>query len=442
MTPFRDLARAGLWLGLYVLLALYPLLWLAAVPAPYGGDFRQELASALGFLALSSMAMQFVLTARFHWLAPPFGTDMVYAFHRHLTAVAVALALAHPLVLFRGDLGVLGGFLLPWRWPWGVAAGAISLYALALLAATSYGRRRLRLPYEPWRKLHGLAAAAAVVLGLWHAVDAGRLLAGPVTRTMWIIWTLGWVALLLRVRVAKPAALLGRPYTVVEVRREPGDAVTLVLDPDGHQGFRFRAGQFAWVTLGGSPFAAAEHPFSFSGSSQRAPRVEFTVKALGDFTRRAQETRPGARAYVDGPFGSMSLDAFPDADGFVFVAGGVGIAPCISMLRTLADRGDRRSHVLVYGTSALDRTAFREDLAGLSKQLSLSVIHVLERPPEGWTGERGLVSEGIIARHLPREGRHECFVCGPPAMMDVAERALARLGVPVGNIHSERFDLV
>src|SRR5574342_924481 len=91
VTPFRDLARAGLWLGLYVLLALYPLLWLAAAPAPYGGDFRQELASALGFLALSSMAMQFVLTARFHWLAPPFGTDMVYAFHRHLTAVALAL---------------------------------------------------------------------------------------------------------------------------------------------------------------------------------------------------------------------------------------------------------------------------------------------------------------------------------------------------------------
>lgn len=386
--------------------------------------------------------MQFVLTARFQWLAPPFGTDMVYAFHRHLTAVALAFALAHPLVLLGGDPRALGGFLLPWRDPPGIAAGAVSLYALAFLALTSYGRRRIRLPYEPWRWLHGLAAVAAVLLGLWHALDAGRLLAGQVTRTLWIAWTLGWVALLVRVRVAKPLALRGRPYTVVEVRRERGDAVTLVLDPEGHGGFRFRAGQFAWVTLGASPFAAVEHPFSFSGSSQRAPRVEVTVKALGDFTRRAQDTRPGTRAYVDGPFGSMSLDTFPDADGFVFVAGGVGIAPCLSMLRTLADRGDRRGHLLVYGTSALERTAFRDELGALSRQLALEVVHVLERPPDPWAGERGLLSEEIIARHLPRGGRRECFVCGPPAMMDVVERALARLGIPAANIHSERFNLV
>ena len=72
----RDVTHAGLWLALYVLLALYPLLWLAAVPAHGGGTFRGGLAAALGFLALSTMAMQFVLTARFQWFEPPFGTDL------------------------------------------------------------------------------------------------------------------------------------------------------------------------------------------------------------------------------------------------------------------------------------------------------------------------------------------------------------------------------
>jgi ferredoxin-NADP reductase len=53
-----------------------------------------------------------------------------------------------------------------------------------------------------------------------------------------------------------------------------------------------------------------------------------------------------------------------------------------------------------------------------------------------------VIDEPLLRRHLPKDGRRGCFVCGPPAMMDAAERALARLGVPFEDIHSERFDLV
>jgi predicted ferric reductase len=218
--------------------------------------------------------------------------------------------------------------------------------------------------------------------------------------------------------------------------------VTLGLEPQGHPGFRFRAGQFGWLTLGASPFAGAEHPFSFSSSSQAASRIEISIKAAGDFTRRVQSTQVGAVAYLDGPYGSMSIDAFPDADGYVFIAGGIGVAPCMAMLRTLADRGDRRPHLLIYGTNDLERTPFRDDLAALQQRLQLTVVHVLETPPEGWTGERGYVTESLLDRWLPRGGRHGHFVCGPAPMMDAVEAALARLGVPLADLHSERFDLV
>jgi predicted ferric reductase len=356
----RDFTRAGLWLALYVLLALYPILWLAAVPVPGTPSFRQELASALGFLALSMMAMQFLLTARFQWLAPPFGTDLVYAFHRHVTAAMLLFALLHPIVLLGPDPTVLGPALLAWTWPFSIGAGVLSLYALVLVAVTSWARHRLRLPYDGWRKLHGVAALAAVLLALWHALSAERLLAAPIVRWLWLAWTLAWAGLLVRVRLAKPLALLRRPWRVREARRERGDAVTLVLEPDGHEGFRFRAGQFAWLTLGASPFAAAEHPFSISSSAQRAPLVELTIKAAGDWTRAVVDrAKAGDRAYVDGPFGTMSIDAFTDAAGWFFVAGGVGVAPCLSMLRTLADRGDRRPATLVYATVDWDGATFR-----------------------------------------------------------------------------------
>jgi len=440
-TP-RDLTRAALWMGLYALLALFPLLLLLAAPARWSGGFAEELASALGFLAISLMAMQFLLTARFQWLAPPFGTDLVYAFHRHVTWVALAFALAHPVLLFGSSLRDALHYLVPWAAPWEIAAGSWATWALLLLAATSFLRRRLRLAYEPWRWLHGALAAVVVLLALWHATQAGRLLSSPVVRWLWLAWTLGWVALLLRVRVFKPLSLRRFPWKVSEVRPERGDAVTLVLEPEGHGGFRFRPGQFGWLTLGSSPFAGAEHPFSFSSSSQAAPRIELTVKALGDHTRGLQRAQAGARAWLDGPYGSMSIDTFPDADGYVFVAGGVGAAPCLSMLRTLADRGDRRHHLMVLATSEWDRTPFRAPLAALQGQLDLTVVHVLERPPEGWTGERGRVDAALLDRWLPRAaGRYGHFVCGPAPMMDAVEAALVRLGVPLSDLHAERFDL-
>lgn len=439
-TP-RDLTRAALWMGLYALLALFPLLLLLAAPARWSGGFAEELASALGFLALSIMAMQFVLTARFQWIAPPFGTDLVYAFHRHVTVVALAFAALHPVLLFGSTLRDALHYFWPWAAPWEIAAGVWSTYALLALSLTSWLRRRLRLPYRGWRWLHGALAVVVVAAGVWHALQAGRLLSRPVVRWLWLAWTMGWVALILRVRLLKPLALRHHPWRVAEVRPERGDAVTLVLEPEGHPGFRFRPGQFGWLTLGASPFAGAEHPISFSSSAQAAPRVELTIKAVGDFTRRAQQARAGERAWLDGPYGSMSVDAHPDADGYVFVAGGVGAAPCVSMLRTLADRGDRRHHLIILATSEWDRTPFREALAALQGRLDLTVVHVLERPPEGWTGERGLVTEALLDRWLPRSGRYGHFVCGPGPMMDQVEPALARLGVPISDLHAERFDL-
>ncbi len=429
----RGLARCGLWIGLYVLVVLFPVPWVvfgdASTPA-----FPDALGAVLGYLGLSMLAVQFALTARFRVLAPPCGTDVLYAFHRGAGVVALLFLLAHPILMLPAS--ELPAWLAPLGAHW---AGAVSLYLLVLLAALGAGRRLLRIPYVPWRVLHAVLAVAVVVIALVHTLPSAFLSRDPVTRAGLWVWVLAWVLLLGWVRLVKPMLLLRRPYRVIGVRPEHGGAVTLVLDPEKLDGLRFRAGQFAWLTLDGSPFRACERPFFFSGSSMRAPRLELTVKAVGPFTRRAQQVKPGTLAWVDGPFGHTSIDSFPDADRYVHVAGDVGIAFCISMLRTLADRGDRRPHTLVYGSADWDSAAFREELAELASRIDLKVVHVLEKPPLGWLGETGVIGPELLERHLPRSGRRVCFVCGPDAMMDAAEAALAALGVPVEDIHAERL---
>jgi 3-phenylpropionate/trans-cinnamate dioxygenase ferredoxin reductase subunit len=168
-----------------------------------------------------------------------------------------------------------------------------------------------------------------------------------------------------------------------------------------------------------------------------------TIKELGDFTAKIGNVTPGQVVYLDGPYGAFTIDRYQQAPGYVFIAGGIGITPVMSMLRTLADRGDPRPLLLIYANKTWEDVTFREEIEELKKRLNLRLIHVLGDPPEDWEGEKGMVTRELLSRHLPKLPElQEYFVCGPPPMMDAVETSLYRLKIPIGNVHSERFNLV
>ena len=433
--------RGAWWLAVYLGLVLGPLFAMLVAPTPPGLGFGWEFAIAIGFAATTMMGVQFVLTARFRRATAPYGIDIVYYFHRYLAVVTVGVILAHPVVLWVVEPALLG-MLDPGHAPWYQTAGIASVVAVALLVLISLGRKRLGISYEVWRWSHGLLAVAGIGLAVAHIYGVGYYVAVPWKRSMWMVIGASWVGVLGYVRVVKPWRLLRRPYRVAEVRPERGDAWTLVVEPVGHSGLRFQAGQFAWVTIGRSPFAMSEHPFSFSSSPDRRDGLAFTIKELGDFTRTIGRVPQEERVYLDGPHGAFTVDRHP-APGYGFIAGGIGIAPIMSMLRALADRADPRPLILIYAYRRWERLTFREAIEELQSRLTLTVIPVLLEPPEGWRGERGLVDEALLDRHLPTQRtRLEYFVCGPVPMIEVVERALYQLEIPQGHVHSELFDLV
>jgi 3-phenylpropionate/trans-cinnamate dioxygenase ferredoxin reductase subunit len=250
------------------------------------------------------------------------------------------------------------------------------------------------------------------------------------------------IAIVAYVRVLKPVLLLGHPWEVEEVIPETPDAWTLRLRARGHDGLGFEPGQFAWLSLGVVPWKAKEHPFSFSGSASARDVLEFTIKGLGNFTRTVGATPVGTVAYVDGPHGSFSPDRHPGATGFILVAGGVGAAPMMSILRTLADRGDPRPIWLVCGHRSESSILFRDELEKLTDRLRLTVIHVLREPPPEWTGESGVPTPALMARVAGEApaGTH-CFLCGPVPLTDMAQRELRRAGIPLRRIHAELFSM-
>lgn len=434
--------QGALWLGLYVLLSVFPLgLVLATAPAELPGrSFWTELSVGLGFVGLAMMTLQFALTARFKTLKSPYGSDVVYAFHRVVSLVAVGFVLLHPLILFVERWEAMKS--RPFTHPWPFWLGTASVVCLLGLVVVSLWRRPLGIHYDGWRRWHALLASGAVGLGVLHGLWVGHYLSTPANKWLWLGYTLAFVGLIVYVRLVKPLRQLVRPYTVTAVLPQRGDAWTLQLKPEGHGGFGFSPGQFAWITVNDSPFSDREHPFSFSGSSEKAPELEFTIKNLGDFTARVKDIPVGQRVYVDGPFGALSADRHPDAGGFVFIAGGIGITPMVSHLRSMADRGENRPLVLLYGSRDEESITFREELGSLERRLpNLKVVHVLTKPSPAWTGERGFIDREKLERFSPAGVRVEYFICGPDPMMDAVERALRDMGVPAGDYHSERFNL-
>ncbi len=436
-----NFPRGVFWSVFYLALVTAPLFALLLGPMPEGSGFWTDLSLALGYAGMAMMAVMFMLTARFHQATAPFGIDLIYYFHRLTALAAFLFVLAHPVILVAEEPALLS-FLRPGFIPWHLGSGVCSFLLLAALMATSLWRKSLGIHYDGWRLGHMMLAVAAMVLAAAHIAGTGHFSAVPWKRGLWVVIALSCVIVILYVRVVRPLQMIRRPYRVKHVIAEAGSAWTLVLLPEGHGGFRFLPGQFAWLTLWSSPFAMKEHPFSISSSAQTTGELHFTIKELGDFTRRVKTVTPGTVAYLDGPYGSFSVDRLPAA-GYVFVAGGVGIAPIMSMLRTLDQRNDSRPLMLFYAYHTLERMTFREELESLSDRINLHIVWVLSEPPADWQGERGFLREEIFARHLPaNKGTREYFVCGPTPMIEVVEWALSRQGIPLARIHSELFDLV
>jgi predicted ferric reductase len=438
MTP---VLRGAVWLAVYLLFVLAPLFALLAGALPPARDVWTEFSAAIGYAGLAMMGLQFGLTARFRFVTAPWGEDVIYHFHRQISLIAVGLVVAHPLILFAARpelIALLNSFQAPWR----ARFAALSVYALIALIVMALWRVKLRLSYEAWHLSHIALAVVAVVAGLLHMVGWSFYLGDPWKRALWIVLPCFWIALLLYVRIARPLFMLRRPYRIAEVRRERGDTSTLVMRPDGHPGFRFTPGQFGWLTVWGSPFRITGHPFSFSSSAEAADgRVEMSIRNLGDFTSGIHDVPVGQRVYLDGPYGAFTIGN--PADMHVLIAGGVGITPMMSMIRTLADRGDKRPVILLYGSKDWDAITFREELEAVQARLNLTVVHVLAQPPADWTGERGFITAEVFQRHLPPPyADHEYFICGPNPMMDAIEAALGSLGVPLSKYHSERYSFV
>ena len=201
------------------------------------------------------------------------------------------------------------------------------------------------------------------------------------------------------------------------------------------------AGQYMDITIPGSEesrsFSMATTPDEGDG------RLEFVIKVYPDgrfSTFLDTELSVGDRLDLNGPFGVFTLRDGRDSD-LVFVGGGAGMAPILSVLRSLAERGSTRKATYYYGARRLRDLCFEKELHALEDQLpNFRFVPALSDPDpaDEWTGEVGLITD-VMSKHETNLANSDAYVCGPPPMVEAAMGALTALGADEKHIYYDKF---
>lgn len=427
----------------YILLTLAPLAlaWAQGKPPR---PFMDELSSGLALAAFAILLMEFLLSGRFRSISERIGMDVTMRFHQLLARVAAAFILLHPFLYstpiglarpddatHRGHLGLTGA---------AAYSGVLGWLLLLLLVITAMRRTQIGHSYERWRIGHAIGAVLIAGLVAHHAFAAGRYSGEGPLLWFWILLLALAAMTMLVVYLIRPLLRLRRPYEVVAVTPVAANTWQLEIRPRHGAALDYEAGQFVWLRVGRNPWSPDEHPFSIASAPADRTKLSFIIKAFGDFTSKLGGIAPGAKAYVDGPYGHLTL-ARRQCEGVALLAGGVGIAPLLGILRQMQASGDRRPVILVYGNRSRAQIVLADELESLSASLNLKVVHVLSEPDDAWTGRRGMLDEALLRELFGFDGAARwCYLlCGPQGMMESCERSLLGLGVPARQIVSERF---
>jgi 3-phenylpropionate/trans-cinnamate dioxygenase ferredoxin reductase subunit len=429
-----------LLLAAYVVLIFAPLILMIIYPREGNEGLLQNFAVGFGLLGMSLMGLQLIPATRLKFLSRIFAMNKIYTNHHRLGIAAALIILLHPTLLIINNPRIIGALNIFGSSPT-MRFGVLAFAAVGILALSSVLRKRLKIKYHIWRWLHNAMVFSAIVLGLIHMFKVGKYTSQLPQRIVWFSLIALWAGILIYIKIIKPFIIWKHPYTIKAIVPERGKSWTLELIAKGHNGMSYQAGQFAWLSKN-LPFIPYDNPFSFTSVGGNPENViKFTIKELGDLTNTIPTMKTGDTVYLDGPYGIFSLDP-QERKKYVFIDGGIGSAPIMGMLRTLASHRSQKPVLFFYGNLDWESVIFREELEELTTKLDLKLVHILENNSDALDAEQGYITKEMLSQHLPRDYKEwTYYLCGPLPMLKAVEVYLEGLGVPRKSIFSERYDM-
>lgn len=224
--------------------------------------------------------------------------------------------------------------------------------------------------------------------------------------------------------------------TITAIREEADQTYIIRLDAS----LPFIAGQWVFIKNPQGSLPDEAHPFSLA-SSPHTSGLELCIKVLGDWTSEIPHLTVGNTLQLSEPQGEFTWDE--SASPAVFLVGGVGISPLISILRDLAYQKSRTPITMLYGSRTEATIVYKEELERVAGELLLTVHYVLSHlsPDDPWTGYRGFFTKDILHETVDFSHKPIFYVAGPPIFITKMLELLTSLSVPKDDIRYELLEI-
>ncbi len=441
ITDKRTRTRLVWYLLFFVNLIVIGFVWTKGSSSYYlqnpdDGNAYIALGRLTGLLVQLAITIQLLLVSRMVAIEQSFGFDRLNRVHRLVGKWLLVGIVLHPILLSVGyavgnattPLDQFFNFLATWENVFLAFVGSMLFVYVALI---SYAIVRKRLKYELWYYLHLLTYVAFGLVFL-HELESGDL-TKDLSLFYWYFLNFTVIAFVIAYRVIRPLWKSARHgFTIAQVTVESKDTFSVYITGRDIVNFGYKSGQYANLTFlqKGMWFT---HPFSFS-AEHNDTYIRFTMKALGDYTKRLGELRPGTRVIIDGPLG-LFIEEKAKNEKLLFIAGGIGITPIRSMIGDIVRRG--KDITLIYAVRTLEDIAFRKEFESLRERQPFPIHYIVSTPTPGY--ETGFLDREKLVRLVPDFYERDVYLCGPPPMMDATIVNLKGLGFKEENLHYEKF---
>lgn len=228
---------------------------------------------------------------------------------------------------------------------------------------------------------------------------------------------------------------------IIDIFEETADIKTFRLKRKGGKRMpMFKPGQFLSFKI--SDHKKVYRSYSISGSCENQSLIQVSIKILPDgIGSNWFHTLKVGETVLAHPPGGLFTDDDLEGESRVFIAGGIGITPFLSMLLTAVDRGENNKTTLFYGARSTADLAFHEILLTLAKRNpNFNYYPILSEDSDGnWDGLTGFITYDLILSKITDPKFEKFFFCGPPIMTDGITDSLIENGVDKKSIHSEKF---
>lgn len=388
------------------------------------------IAQLAGLYSVMLMAIALLITTRSRMIETLYGgLDKSYRLHARLGEVALVLMLVHLLTLIP-ETPRLSTLFVPFTDAWAKSVAIIAFWAFAVLAALALWRG---LSYQTWLAVHTWIGLPFLLVSV-HAFGATSDIRAYEPLRFWmLLWvTLGGAAWIYRTFIYH-AVGPRYDYRVEEVTERGNGTWDLVLRPTSVR-MNYEPGKFAFISVKNLPEIPAEHhPFSISSSPVHR-ELRFSFKACGDYTRALPTAQKGTRIEVYGPFGQFTLHQLGEFRRLIWVAGGIGITPFLSMLAFEATNDDFRKIWLFYSVRRNEDAVFDGEIEQQISSADSYIDYVK------WISEeRGPLTADAILEITGPVDDYAIMICGPPAMARAVKKQFVRKGFRAGRIVFEDF---